>query len=171
MVLNGDLGLFHCDSNKQCRPWSDAAFCVVRSGSALFAKVPNVPVQVLQKTLGLWKTSLEKRKTSDINQSTCVTAIRPELPCLVDKLIQKSIIIACQLLITCSVVSATADCRKYEIFLNKKNNTTDRNVKKGPKSLYLILMKQKPNFSAGFSAQNATSKNIPNCNLNELLVS
>ena len=78
---------------------------------------------------------------------------------------------ACQLLITCSVVSATADCRKNENFLRKKNNTTDRNVKKGPKSFYLILMKQKPKFSAGFSAQNATSKNISNCNLNELFVS
>ena len=105
--------------------------------------------------LGLWKTSLENEKTSDIIQSACVTAIRPELPCLVDKLIQKSIIIA-----TCSVVSATADCRKYENFLRKNNNTTDTNVKKGPKSFYLILMKQKPNFPAGFSAQNATGKKI-----------
>ena len=113
--------------------------------------------------LSIWdfeKTSLEnkkkkqkKKKTSDIIQS------------------QKSIIIACQLLVTCSVVSATADCRKYENFLRKKNNTTDRNVKKGPKSFYLILMKQKPNILAGFSAQNATSKTIPNCNLNELFVS
>ena len=33
------------------------------------------------------------------------------------------------------------------------------------------MKKQKPNFPPGFSAQNATSKNIPNCNLNELFVS
>ena len=119
---------------------------------------------------GTLKTITGKRKSSDIIQSAYVTAIRPELPCLVDQLIQKAIIIACQLLITCSVVFATADCRKYENFLRKKNNTTDRNVKKGPKCFYLILLKQKPNFPAGFSALNATSKNIPNCNLNELFV-
>ena len=85
----------------------------------------------------------------------------------------QAIIIACQLLITCSVFSATADYQKYENFLRKKNNMTDKNVKKGPKSFYLILMKKKTttNFPAGFSAQNATRKNIPNCNLNELFVS
>ena len=31
-------------------------------------------------------------------------------------------------------------------------------------------MKQKPNFPTGFSAQNSTSKDISNCNLNELFV-
>ena len=34
--------------------------------------------------------------------------------------------------------------------------------------VFFILIKQKPNFSAGFSAQNATSKNIPDFNLNDL---
>ena len=28
--------------SKQCRPWSDAAFCGIRSGSALFAYVPKM---------------------------------------------------------------------------------------------------------------------------------
>ena len=64
----------------------------------------------------------------------------------VDKLIQKSIIIACQLLITCSLVSDTPDCQKYESFLRKKNNTTDRNVKKGPKKFVFDCNETKPNF-------------------------
>ena len=50
MVPNEDLILFRwiltcCNLSKQCRPWSDAAFCGVWSGSALFA---NVQVRVLQ---------------------------------------------------------------------------------------------------------------------------
>ena len=32
-------------SIEQCRPWSDAAFCGVWSGSALFAYVPNIGCQ------------------------------------------------------------------------------------------------------------------------------
>ena len=43
--------LTSCNSSKHCRPWSDATFCSIWSGSALFANVPNVPVQVLQITL------------------------------------------------------------------------------------------------------------------------
>ena len=51
-----DLKLFHLTFNflylsKLCRPGSVAAFCGVWSGSAPFANVPNVPVQVLQITL------------------------------------------------------------------------------------------------------------------------
>ena len=56
MVLNRDVRLFHLTLNfrnfsKQCKPWSDAAFCGVWSGSALFANVPNVQVQVLSTAL------------------------------------------------------------------------------------------------------------------------
>ena len=45
IVLNGNLRLFHltstfCNLSKQCRHWSDAAFCGVWSGSARFANAP-----------------------------------------------------------------------------------------------------------------------------------
>ena len=39
-----------CKLSKQSRHWSDASFCSIWSGSALFANVPIVLVQVLQIT-------------------------------------------------------------------------------------------------------------------------
>ena len=104
--------------------------------------------------------------SSDIIQSACVTAIRPELPFLIG-IARRPL-----LLITCSVFSATADYTKYGNFLRKKRVIPLTEMsKKDQNSVYFILMKQKPNLPAGFSAQNASSKNIPNCNLNELFVS
>ena len=45
------LPLTSCNLSKQCRPWSETAFCLVWSGSELLANVQYVPVQVLQITL------------------------------------------------------------------------------------------------------------------------
>ena len=116
---------------------------------------------VLCRPSGTLKNQTGKLKSSYMIQSACVTAIRQELPCLVDKLMQAIIIDY--------MLGIFRHCRLSEIREFLKKN--DRNVKKGAKSFDLILMKQKPNFPAGFSAQNATRKNIPNCNLNELFVS
>ena len=43
--------------------------------------------------------------------------------------------------------------------------------KKRTKKFLFDFNETKPNFPAGISAQNATRKNIPDCNLNELFVS
>ena len=115
-------------------------------------------------------------KSSDIIQSACVTAIHPELPCLVDKLIQvfSRRPLYHLLSIIDYMLGIFRHCRLSEIreFLKKKRTIPLTEMsKKDQKVFYLILMKQKPNFPAGFSAKNATSKNIPNCNLNEYFAS
>ena len=56
--------LTSCNLSKQCRPWSDAAFCGFWSGLALFANVPNAPVQVLQITLCQQHSDLTVTKKS-----------------------------------------------------------------------------------------------------------